>query len=119
MNIFIRGADIASDMPTPQNAQEWEAGMKKWEQEQGDLKRSKKPAYVKLFGVRARFATRWMRDKKNNKKQKRFGTSGFTSKRFSTIVPDSGKWMDRMTPRSKEKVDDLLKKMRCLFYYYP
>ena len=83
------------------------------------MKTRKKKGYVKSWSIRARFASRWMAEamkkkKKKKKKIAKFSTSGFSSARFSRLVPDSGQWMLRMTPRKKHLVNDLLKLFRFL-----
>ena len=76
--------------------------MEKWCEEQEAFKKGEafkkiqkktknaKP-YTKSWRVRARFASRWMAEMMKNKKKKKrtktFSTSGFSSQRFSKIVP--------------------------------
>ncbi len=76
--------------------------------------KKKASAYVRQWSIRARFASRWMAEARKKKKKTKFSTSGFSSARFSRLVPDSGKWMLRMTPRSSHLVDDLVKSLRFL-----
>ena len=125
MKGFIISADAASDLPTPEDALQWESGLELWEQNakshckknvaepKKQRKKTKKPdakPYGKKWLARARFASRWMAGMRKSKRQ--FGISGMSAKRFSRLVPDSGKWMLRMGPRGEGSMKALLKKLR-------
>jgi len=99
-------------MKLPDDSLQWEKSLKKWQKKM----KVKKMQYIKAWFVRARFATRWMvkaqQLKKKGKKKVAFPLNSFSSRRFMKLLPDSGRWTIRMTPRGSYLVKDLLEHLR-------
>ena len=133
LNKFIRRADALSDEPVPEDAQEWEDAMLRYAKKvhdidggqsiaMGTVKKTKtrrrgmvmkKPKkrmekYLKTWSLRARFASRWLAMSKG----KKFDCCGFSAKRFSRLVPDTGNWMVKFLPRGVYSMKALAKRVK-------